>query len=501
MIFRNKNGSGQPFAAAYVNPARRDLIKQLAAMGAIGAGGLHASLLHAADGKASAVALTGAATWKKDAVYEDLRKALLWTANTPARYPDVIVQAKSESEIRNALQFAASNRLRVVCRSSGHNTSGAVLRNGGMLLDISSLKEVSVDAARLTASVQPAVLMYYFYQQLAAQGLIFPIAECHTVALGGFLLGGGHSPLGFAWGDGPACYSVIGADIILASGEKVTVNKDEHADLYWAIRGVGPGFFGVITRYHLQLYPHPETILKSTYTYPVESLPRVISILDDLLAGKDKRVQTSISLDEDPKSPGSTIANLDITAITARSANSEAEAGSLLARYARSELSRLAAASNENQKIQFPELMVTPDRSQRVNLGNIWTDDPKALLALVRHFRNKPPKSSLMLALGHGLRTAPHRSDACYSPAGKHYLSYFIFWRGLENDAANNRWCEEFSKILRPYTTGHYINEIDNEPRPSKFRNSFSKENWQRLAAVRKKYDPGNRFYSYVGYD
>lgn len=486
----------------YLNPTRRDLIKQLMAMGAVGASGsLPSACLFAGERDGFRASLTAKSTWKNDAAYEALRKALLWRVNTPARYPDVIVQTNSENEIQEALRFAERNDLQVVCRSSGHNTAGAVLRNGGMLLDISSMTESSVDKELKTAFAEPGVNMHYFYQDIVDYGLIFPVAECHGVAMGGYLLGGGFSPIGYNWGSGPACYSILSADIILANGEKVTASKHENAELFWALRGIGPGFFGVVTRYLLQLYEHPETIMRTSYTFPLESLEKVISILNDLHEGKDERVEISLALTAHPEKSGSSAARLKITAHTNKSAGSEAEAKSILSHYQKSELSRLSFLTKENQRIQFSDLMYSPDRNLRNNSDNIWTNDARALLAITEHFENKPEGSQLLMALYHGRQSGSHRSDACYSSAGSHFLSSHLLWNNAEEDDENNRWYEKFNKILQPYTSSHYVNQVDNEHHPDRVRQSFSKESWQRLTVLRRKYDPQNRFYNYLGYD
>ena len=491
----------QSFKPVYVNVSRRDLLKQLVAMGGIGTTGmLQSPYVFASEDKKHEGTLNSRHTWINDPKYEDLRKSLLWKFNTSQRYPDVIVQTKSEQEIIEALNFAAKNDLQVVCRCSGHNTAGAILRNGGMLLDISPMSDITVNNDQMKASIQPGLRMVHFYEQISRQGLMFPIAECHTVAMGGYLLGGGISPTGMYWGHGPACYSIISADVILGSGEKVTASKDKNPDLYWAIRGVGPGFFGIVTRYQLQLYHQTESIFKYTYTYSIETLPEIISILDDLQKGKNERVTTDISLSNHPESPDQTIAILTIKVFTDKDMASEADARSLVSKYVQGVLPNLAISKQEEQRIQFPDLMHTPDRSVRTNTDNIWTDDARALIAIIEHYKNKPPASNLVLFLSHGRQVFSFRDDACYSSKGIHFITTHMQWRDEKDDDANNRWYEEFNKILKPYGISHYINQTDNERHPDRIRNCFSSENWSRLAELRKKYDPDNRFYTYLGY-
>ena len=119
------------------------------------------------------------------------------------------------------------------------------------------MHDFSIDKTAMQASIQPALISFLFQAHLARQGLSFPVPDCHTVALGGYLLGGGYSSMGFYWGDGPACYSILAAEVVLADGTKLRVSEKENSDIFWAVRGIGPGFFGVVTRLELQLYPMP----------------------------------------------------------------------------------------------------------------------------------------------------------------------------------------------------------------------------------------------------
>jgi len=108
---------------------------------------------------------------------------------------------------------------------------------------------------------------------LGEVGLASPVGHCVSVALGGYLLAGG-----LGWGMrmwDPACHSVEGIDVVAADGEVVHADKTHNPELFWAARGAGPGFFGVVTRFHLRAYPRPVVILNSTYVYPLAEVEAV----------------------------------------------------------------------------------------------------------------------------------------------------------------------------------------------------------------------------------
>ena len=488
----SKNDTGTClFEKVQVNAARRDLIKQLAALGTVGPL-LSSPLGFAATQSSTKQASLNGATWRKDEKYEELRQSLIWRPNTPPRYPDVMVHARTEEQIVHALKFAQANKLQVITRSSGHNIH--TLRNGGMLLDISSMGELTIDKKAMQASAQPGLIMYYFYEQIAQQGFIFPVADCYTVALGGYLLGGGYAALGYNWGDGPACYSILGADVILADGTKVTANSEENPDLYWALRGMGPGFFGVVTRYQLQLYRQPELIMQNSYSYSTDSLPKIISFLDALKDRKSVKTQVSVSLNREAGLAKPLIVKLTIRAI----GRDKAEVKSLLSLYSRDDLIAEAIAKNEFQQVTFGELMYNPSRSDHNLSDNIWTDDASSISAIVEHCKNMPAHNAFIATLFHSRQIQAHRKDACYSVKGAHCMSSHLFWNDTKDDVSSELWYTELNAILKPYATGHYVSQMESQNQSERIKDCFSPENWQRLAELRQKYDPDGQFFGYI---
>jgi FAD/FMN-containing dehydrogenase len=131
-------------------------------------------------------------------------------------------------------------------RGGGHSWCGTPLRDGGMLIDLARLKEVIVHPRTRTAMVQPVVSGRELSHRLAAHGLAFPYGHCSTVPLSGFVLSGGFGWNMGSWG--PACFSLEAIDVVTAAGQLVRATEDQHADLLWAARGAGAGFFGVVTR-------------------------------------------------------------------------------------------------------------------------------------------------------------------------------------------------------------------------------------------------------------
>ena len=187
--------------------------------------------------------------------YEAARRATVWNGLVPDRFPDVIVRARDTGDVVAAVRYARANGYQVGIRSGGHSWAASHLRDGGVLLDVSRLDHCTVDTDRMTAVVGPGKKASVFALELDSQGLFFPAGHCEDISFGGYLLQGG-----YGWNSkilGLACESVLGLQVATADGELIYCDAENHPDLYWAARGSGTGFFGVVTSFTLRIHPRP----------------------------------------------------------------------------------------------------------------------------------------------------------------------------------------------------------------------------------------------------
>ncbi|WP_139837118.1 FAD-binding oxidoreductase, partial [Mycobacterium szulgai] len=267
--------------------------------------------------------------FRGDDEYEAARRGTVWHQRVPARYPEVIVQAADSDDIIAALRYAKANGHKVSIVSGGHSFAASHLRDGSLLLDLSRLDHANIDAEKGLAVAGPGKGGSLLMADLQAQNLFFPGGHCKGVCLGGYLLQGG-----YGWNSriyGPACESVIGLDVITADGEQVYCDEDNHPDLYWAARGAGPGFFGVVTSFHLKLYPKPPVCGTSVYVYPFDLADEVFTWARAVSAEVDPRVELQAVASRGEPNMG-----IDVPVITFASpafADSEAEAEQALALF------------------------------------------------------------------------------------------------------------------------------------------------------------------------
>jgi FAD/FMN-containing dehydrogenase len=495
----------------YRNPSRRIVLRQLASASVIGALDLLRSRpLFAAEPAAPTAGpipgLQGTVIRRQDQYYEAWRQSLVWHRSKPARYPDMIVQARTEGDAIAAVRYAAENKLKVAVRSGGHNPLGPSVRDGGMCLDLSALTDILVDTSRQVASIQTGVRSLQLIRTLGTHGLCFPTPHCVTVGMGGFLMGGG---LGWnhPYRGGVATFNIDAAEVITADGNRVIATAERNSDLLWAVRGGGPGFFGAVTRFHLRLYPAPKAILASSYILPLERLETMTSVLDRITAKTDPRLEILALLMHNPEAPPDAPPERSkICFLTAFAfGDSVDDCRSMLAPIAQSAIAQQSVTKDENQQFTFDRLYPAyfgGDKPGgymgRYACDSAITDEPgKILHALADHFRRTPsPISHVIASYGLNLKA---RDDACFSSIAKHYVGCFAIWDEDKDDARNFKWLDQSISLMDPFARGHYVNEVEVRLRPGRIRYCYSDAAWKRLQELRKKYDPNGVFHTYLG--
>src|SRR5271154_754324 len=193
--------------------------------------------------------LAGTAFRPGDPNYERLRK--VYAAKYDA-HPTLIVHAANLKDIQATLSFVTSNDLPLAVRCGGHSYAGYSTCEGGIVLDMSSFRKIAIGAEKMSARVGGGVLCGAVEIETANAGVATALGQCPSVGVGGFLLGGGVSPLMSKYGLG--CDNILGATLVLADGRQVKANVHENPDLFWAIRG-GGGNFGIVTEFEVALHP------------------------------------------------------------------------------------------------------------------------------------------------------------------------------------------------------------------------------------------------------
>lgn len=449
--------------------------------------------------------IQGKVTTATDSEYENLRQGLVWNRLTPGRYPQVVMQVASEQDVVEAVRFARAENMKISVRGGGHSWVGFPLCDGSLLIDLGRLSQISIDPKARKATIQPAVTGRELNQQLAAYELAFPIGHCPSVPMSGFLLNGGLGWNSNGWG--PSCFSVEAATVVTADGNLVVVNQEQHADLLWAIRGAGPGFFGVVTQYVLKVYPLPGAITTSTYYYPLEHLEEIGTWAAEIAPLLPKEVELAMfcapaspAFAERCQSSNGFVCILTATAFL----NTIVEAAVPLGLLESCPVLSQCLGKDVLQPTPFDALLDLGERlwpeQHRYLVDTVWSNSPSAQpLSRVREsFLQAPsPKSLALFAFSTGAEDGTAvLPDAVFSMKAATLLLCYAIWERPEDDEANAAWHRKTMAALDRFAVGHYVGESDIVAKPARTERSFAPANWQRLQSLRRTYDPDGLFHA-----
>lgn len=395
--------------------------------------------------------------------------------------------------------------MKVCVKSGGHNVSGAFMRSDGMLLDLGQFARISPTTGADSAWVQPAAWSWNLAKTIEPLGFGFPYAHCATVPMGGYLLGGGVGVNGDAWG-GIACHSVEAVKIMLASGDIITADAEQNADLYWAARGGGTGFFGAVIDFKLKLYPAATDIAERVLLYPVDAAREIALWLEELSKDCPREIELMMMLAHRPP-PLAGPSKREKTMCLARLAafgTGRTPGTALLDQISQRPAPSGALVPAINSSPAMAEVMigsVDPGMGLgfgRYNVDTIWTDNlADAIAPLVDVFIGAPsPKSHILATPRHG---AALRADAAFSSLGRSFIGIYSVWNDEGDDDANISSTHELAALMAPSAVGRYVNETDAFAFPEKIVDCYSRDARGRLKNLRSDYDPTGVFHDFPG--
>ncbi len=425
-----------------------------------------------------------------DSRYEATRAGSIWNARKPNRFPNAIIMAESADDVVAAVKLARANGLQVGVRSTGHSWVAAHTRDNAVLINLSKMQDVSIDAAAKTAVVSPAVQGQELNRQLREQGLMFPTGHCFGVGLGGYILGGGLGWNSRVWG--PAAANLIGVDVVTADGELIHASAEENQDYFWAARGAGPGFFGVAVRYHLKLHLLPPVMRASAYVYPVEVFDELYSWIRTASTHFPRILEVFAIgrvLEGVPRLRVSGVAMGD----------SEEEVRAALAVLEQCPVLHQAVSKSVGNHVVLPaptESASSVDKfGLRFAVDNMWTNAPAHELVprIKEMFTVHPTPQSYALLQCWGKPV--ELPDMAFSVQGDIYISCNVLYAASDDDAKSDSWATGHMKQLEDLSAGSFINDENIVARKSRY---FTPAAAERLAKLKDRYDPNHVFVSYL---
>ncbi len=431
-----------------------------------------------------------------DAAEYDAVRAV-WNAMIDRR-PGLIVRCTGTADVQQAVRFARRHGLLLSVRGGGHNIAGLAVCDGGLMLDLSLMRGVSVDVKARTARAQGGCLLADVDRETQVHGLAAVLGFVSATGVGGLTVGGGFGYLTRRFGY--TCDNLVAMEVVTAEGTVLRAAADENADLFWALRG-GGGNFGVVTSFEYMLFPVGPEILGGAVAWRAEDSGRVLDFYRTFTATTPRETTCVAVLRIAPPAPWlpAEIHGKPIIAVFVCHSGS-VEDGEAIVAALRSFGQPVADTVARRPYTQMQSLL---DATQPKGRRYYWKSnylariEPQAIATAVEHAARMPsPHSAIIFfQLQGALGELP--DDHC--PAGNRDTAYVLniagSWDQAADDAANQRWARECFSAMAPYSTGGtYVNFLNEGEGRERIEAAYGRKNLQRLAMLEQKYDPQHLF-------
>jgi FAD/FMN-containing dehydrogenase len=414
--------------------------------------------------------------------------------------PKLTVECSGAADVVDAVNFARANDLAVAVRGGGHSIAGLSSIDGGMLIDLSPMRGVVIDADRKLAHVQGGALWGDLDREAQAFGLATPGGVVSDTGVAGLTLGGGYGWLRRKYG--LSCDNVVEAQIVCADGEVRTASADSNPDLFWAISG-GGGNFGIVTSFTFKLHPLGPIVAFSGNFYPLEDQPEILRGWREYVEAAPNEVTSvcvSLTFPADPEMPEA-IHDRPVAVIGGVYAG-DADEGMKVLQPLRELGTPLVDLS---QPMPFTAVQAAFDPLfPRNQLRAYWksqyleelSDGAIDLMAAKAAERPAPLTLVNMFHMGGAIADVGPEDTAFSERSSPYMVSIDGMWADPADDADNVAWVRSTWDAFSEFGTGGvYLNftGLEDEAASAGVDSAFGR-NLSRLGEVKAKYDPDNFF-------
>ena len=413
------------------------------------------------------------------------------------RRPAVIARCTTSADVAAAVSTARDHGLVVAVRGGGHSFSGLSTCDDGMVIDLSGLKSIAVDAAAMTARAGGGVLWGEFDAATQAHGLHTPGGRVTTTGLGGFTTGGGYGWTSCRYG--LACDNLLSAEVVLADGSTVRASAQEHPDLFWGLRG-GSGNFGVVTEFVFRLHELGPAVLAGLAMFPMSRAAEVLPAWRDWADAAPDELSTGCVVITAPPEPfvpagrrGTPVLGIPVLWV------GDPADGAAAVQHLRS----LGPAVDHIGPMPYTAFQaaldpISPWGARSYARGEYMSElSDAAIGTFLRHAEDlavagAPLSQMVIFRIGQGIAAVPDGATA-FSHRGARYLFHPItIWADPAGDETMIAASRAFATAMRPFSTGaSYLNFT---PEGDRVRDAYGDATYQRLVAVKNRYDPANLF-------
>jgi FAD/FMN-containing dehydrogenase len=428
--------------------------------------------------------LRGSIILPNDDNYDNARRVFNGAIN---KMPALIVKCIGVSDVINAVKFAREAKLIVAVRGGGHNVTGNSVCDGGIVIDLSSMKSIRVDPTEQFARAEGGTTWADFDHETQAYGLATTGGTVSSTGIAGLTLGGG---IGWLHGIyGLTCDNLLAADVVTADAKLVIASDVKNQDLFWGLRG-GGGNFGIVTSFKYKLHPVNQ-ILGGSLIYSFEKSRKILRFFKEFTRNTPDNLTMDAFLFTSKK--GVPMVSIDFCYAGAMS-----DGEKLIAPFRKFEV----PLQDTVHPISYCELQKMFDNPFRAGQHSYWkstyleelSDD--AIEVITNCFEKSPSKETVLFVEHyHGMMRRIHQNDTAFGHRNADYGLLIVSNWLNQNDASENvKWARSFSTAMQPFSNNTvYVNYLGEEG-DEHVKSAYELTNYERLVSLKNKYDPENFF-------
>lgn len=450
------------------------------------------------------MALDGRQLTLKFADVEDLSAGLrgeLITADQPAyesarrlwnpafdRKPALIVRCVGAADVRRAVNFAAAHGLLTAVRGGGHSVSGQSGCNGGLVIDISPMRAVEVNPIARVARVEGGALLGQLDREALAFGLATPVGTVADTGVAGLTLGGGVGRIARRFG--LTCDNLTGAELVTADGSWRRVSASENPDLLWALRG-GGGNFGAVTSFTFRLHQVTPMMYGGDLSYPLAGARQLLRGFAEVIAAAPDELYVDVAMGTAPA--GARWLSFSVC-YCGPAGDAERVVGPLrkLGKPLKDQLAPAPYATLQGSA----DLRGISPLGAYGKGGLVYGITPTLIDTMVE-FTESATSDGAMMWLQHqggAISRVPPKATPYFNRGASHNVGVFTSWKMPPGDTEREiDWVRRAWAKIEPQTRGQYVNLAATDDRESRVHAAYG-DNYPRLAALKRRYDPGNLF-------
>ncbi len=434
----------------------------------------------------------GEAVYPDSPNYDKLRRVFNGLID---KRPRVMLYCRSRADIVAAVRYAVAGEgsgAEIAVRGGGHSVAGHSSTDGGVVIDLSYLRAVAVDPDRRIAVVEPGATWGDVDRATTRYGLACPGGVVSTTGVGGFCLGGGIGWLSRAYG--LTCDNLIGAELVLATGEVLSVSESQNADVLWGLRG-GGGNFGVVAQFVLRLHP-VDQVIGGVQGYPDSDAEAALRHFRGRMADAEDHLAAILDFSTDANSGRNLVHIMGCSTRTDDAGQADIAA-----------LLNVAETTTEpvmslQRTLDYTTWQQAIDHTAPFGWLNYWKSvfltelSDEAIRRIAVLGRTRPSAETRLHLIRLGGAASRVAAEATAVPARHH--PYIIHVMTTWTDPADTQRCQAWARhaheILHPLgPAGAYLNFVGDEGQ-DRIRASFGDAAYRRLAELKARLDPHNHF-------